>query len=124
MNASPESPVGQGRAGDGRPRLEPDSLFVELMPARADEGRTMTAQASLGSAGQRLIPRRPPGRCKRQARTFSAEIRRLRAEGYSFEVIREALAEAGVIVSNSTVQREAARGTSPTESTPAADTSP
>lgn len=124
MNVPPEDPVGQGQTVNGRPRLEPDSAFVELMPTRAAEGRTTTAQASFGSAGQRLIPRRPPGRCNRKARTFSEEIRRLRAEGYSFEVIREALAEAGVVVSNSTVQREAARGTSPTESAPAADTSP
>lgn len=124
MNASPESPVGQGRAGDGRPRLEPDSLFAKLMPTRADEGRTMTKQASLVGAGQRLIARRPPGRCNRKARTFSTEIRRLRAAGCSLEVIREALAAAGVVVSKSTVQREAARGTSPTESAPAADTSP
>jgi hypothetical protein len=124
MNAPPDNSAGHGQVEDSRPRLEPDSLFVEVMPTRADEGRTMTAQASLGSAGQRLIPRRPPGRCNRKARTFSAEIRRLRAEGYSLDVIREALAEAGVVVSKSTVQREAARGTSPTESAPAADTSP
>ena len=123
MNAPPEKPAGPGQAEDGRPRLEPDSLFVELMPTRADEGRTVAAQASLGSAGQRLIPRRPPGRCNRKARTFSAEIRRLRAEGYALEVIREALLDAGVVVSKSTVQREAARGTSPCESAPAADPS-
>jgi IS30 family transposase len=43
------------------------------------------------------------------AGAFSQEIRRLRAEGYSFEAIREALAKAGVAVSNSTVQREARR---------------
>ena len=84
----------------------------------------MTAQASFKCAGQRLIPRQPPGRCCRKASTFSAEITRLRAEGYSFEAIREALAEAGVVVSNSTVQREAARGTSPSESSHAVDTSP
>jgi hypothetical protein len=124
MNAPPENPVGQAQAKEGRPRLEPDSMFVEMMPRRADQGRTMTAQASLGGAGQRLIPRRPPGRCNRKAGTFSAEVRRLRAEGYSFEVIREALAGAGVVVSNSTVQREAARRTSLAESAPASDPSP
>jgi spermidine synthase len=34
---------------------------------------------------------------------------RLHAEGYTFEAIREALADAGVVVSNTTVQREVAR---------------
>jgi hypothetical protein len=33
----------------------------------------------------------------------------LRSQGYTFEAIREALADAGVKVSNSTVQREVAR---------------
>ncbi len=37
------------------------------------------------------------------------EIVQLRAQGYTFEAIREALAAAGIHVSNSTVQREAAR---------------
>jgi hypothetical protein len=56
-----------------------------------------------------LIPERPPGRGTRKARAFAAEIARLRAEGYTCEAIREALAAAGVQVSKSTVQREAAR---------------
>lgn len=124
MNFPTEDSAGQGRAKDGQPRLEPDSMSIELIPPRAHGGRAMTAQAHLEGSGQRLNPRRPPGRCNRKASTFSAEIRRLRAEGYTFEVIREALAEAGVLVSNSTVQREAARGTSPSGSAPAADTAP
>lgn len=56
-----------------------------------------------------LVPKRPPGRSTRKARAFEAEIRLLRAQGYTFEAIREALAEAGVHVSKSTVQREVAR---------------
>jgi len=56
-----------------------------------------------------LVPVRPPGPNARKARAFAAEIARLRAQGYTFEAIREALACAGVLVSNSTVQREAAR---------------
>ena len=56
-----------------------------------------------------LVPVRPPGPNARKARAFAAEIARLRAQGYTFEAIREALAGAGVHVSNSTVQREAAR---------------
>jgi hypothetical protein len=51
----------------------------------------------------------PPGRSTRKARGFGAEIRELRAMGYSFQSIRQALAQAGVKVSKSTVQREAAR---------------
>jgi hypothetical protein len=124
MNAPPENPVGQGRAEDGRPRLEPDSLLVDLMPKHADEGRTMATHGSPAGAERRLIPRRPPGRCNRKAGSFSAEIRRLRAEGYSLDVIREALAAAGVVVSTSTVQREAARGKALSGSGPTADTSP
>ena len=56
-----------------------------------------------------LVPVRPPGPNARKARAFAAEIIQLRAQGYTFEAIREALAGAGVLVSNSTVQREAAR---------------
>lgn len=107
----------RGQVDDVRPRLEPDSLSVERIPLHADEVRTMTGPPSIRSAEQRLTPRRPPGRSNRKARTFAEEIRRLRAEGHSFEVIREALADAGVIVSNSTVQREAARGLSPSQTT-------
>jgi hypothetical protein len=57
----------------------------------------------------KLAPKHPPGRRTRKARAFEAEIRQLRAEGYTFESIRTALADAGVHVSRSTVQREAAR---------------
>lgn len=56
-----------------------------------------------------LVPVRPPGPNARKARAFSADILLLRSQGYTFEAIREALAGAGVHVSNSTVQREAAR---------------
>ena len=57
----------------------------------------------------KLAPTGPPGRITRKARAFASEILQLRAQGYTFEAIREALAGAGVLVSNSTVQREAAR---------------
>jgi hypothetical protein len=56
-----------------------------------------------------LTPRQPPGRSSRKARAFEAEIRQLHAQGYSFEAIREALADAGIHVSKSTVQREMSR---------------
>lgn len=55
-----------------------------------------------------LIPKRPPGRLSRKARAYADDIRRLYAEGYTLEAIREALAEQGVQVSKSTVQREVA----------------
>ena len=42
-------------------------------------------------------------------RAYSAEIHRLQADGYTYDEIREALADAGVVVSRSTVQREGAR---------------
>jgi hypothetical protein len=57
----------------------------------------------------RLNPKSPPGRSNRKARAFSAEIARLRMDGYGCQAIREALADAGVVVSKSTVQREVAR---------------
>ena len=61
----------------------------------------------------KLIPIRPPGPNARKARAFAAEIWQLRARGYTFEAIREALAAVGVNVSNSTVQREANRHAAP-----------
>ena len=57
----------------------------------------------------RLNPKHPPGRVDRKARAFEPEIARLRSEGYTCEAIRAALADVGVDVSLSTVQREAAR---------------
>lgn len=56
-----------------------------------------------------LYPLRPPGSAQRKALAFAPEIQRLRGEGYTVEAIREALAAAGVVVSRSTVQREANR---------------
>jgi hypothetical protein len=40
----------------------------------------------------KLTPKRPPGQSNRKALAYSSDIRRLRAEGYTFEVIGEALA--------------------------------
>lgn len=57
----------------------------------------------------KLVPIRPPGPNARKSRAFEADILQLRAQGYTFEAIREALAVAGINVSNSTVQREVAR---------------
>jgi len=57
----------------------------------------------------KLVPKEPPGRRTRKARGFAPDMRELRAQGYTFEAIREALAAAGVHVSKATVQREVAR---------------
>ena len=61
----------------------------------------------------RLNPQHPPGRVNRKARAFEPEIARLRSEGYTCEAIRLALADIGMNVSLSTVQREAARSSKP-----------
>ena len=95
--------------GAVKPRREPDSSLFELISEQPSEDRTMVGSASSGGGELRLMPRRPPGRCHAKARAFAGEMGRLHAEGYTFEAIREALADAGVVVSNTTVQREVAR---------------
>jgi predicted component of type VI protein secretion system len=70
-----------------------------------------------------LLPRRPAGRANRKALAFAAEILRLRAEGHSFEAIRDALADAGVKVNASTVRREVLRCRS-TPATPSVTATP
>jgi hypothetical protein len=57
-----------------------------------------------------LQTRRPPGHAKRKALTYATEILSLRALGHSYSAIREALEDAGVMVSISTVRREVLRG--------------
>ncbi|WP_439113345.1 hypothetical protein [Hydrogenophaga sp.] len=59
----------------------------------------------------KLVPTDPPGRSSRKSKRFAQEMRELRAQGYTFEAIRMALAAVGVHVSNATVQREVARAT-------------
>ena len=56
-----------------------------------------------------LILKRPPGRLNRKALEFAPEIQRLHWQGHSCEAIRQALAEAGVLVSRSTVTRGVTR---------------
>ncbi len=63
-----------------------------------------------------LHPRRPPGHAKRKALSYAAEIVSLRLQGHTLAAIREALEDAGVRVSLSTVRREAMRGALPTSS--------
>jgi len=57
-----------------------------------------------------LQTRRPPGHAKRKALTYAADIIHLRLQGYTLSAIREALEDAGVPVSISTVRREVLKG--------------
>ena len=59
----------------------------------------------------RLVPTQPPSHGRRKAWQFETEIVQLRAEGYTLDAIRTALANAGVHVTISTVRREANRAT-------------
>lgn len=72
----------------------------------------------------KLSPKDPPGRSTRRARGFATDIGLLRAQGYTFDAIRQALDEAGVKVSKSTVQREMARLASTSTSGSVAVTEP
>jgi hypothetical protein len=65
--------------------------------------------ALISSAAVSLQPRRPPGHGNRKALAFARDIVRLRGEGHSLAAIRDALADAGVIVSISTIHREVQR---------------
>lgn len=56
-----------------------------------------------------LQPKRPPGRADRKAAAYTCEILRLRAEGYTYETIREALADVGIELSESALRREVRR---------------
>ena len=56
-----------------------------------------------------LQPKREPGRNDRKAAAYAREILRLRLEGYTFESIREALADVGVAVTGTTLRREIRR---------------
>jgi len=56
-----------------------------------------------------LQPKRPPGRNDRKAAVYASEIVRLRSAGYTYEAIREALAEIGIKLSTSALRREVRR---------------
>jgi hypothetical protein len=65
-----------------------------------------------------LTPKLPPGRANRKALAYTADIQRLRASGYTFEAIRLALSDAGLVVSRTTLKREAAKGRVATRAVP------
>ncbi len=56
-----------------------------------------------------LTPKLPPGRSNRKALAYTAEIRRLRDSGYSFDAIRLTLLELGLKVGVTTLKREVAK---------------
>jgi hypothetical protein len=56
-----------------------------------------------------LQPKRQPGRVDRKAAAFVVEISQLRSAGYTYEAIREAVADAGIEVSTSALRREVRR---------------
>ena len=56
-----------------------------------------------------LQPKRQPGRTDRKAAVYASEILRLRAEGYTFAAIREALADVAIDLSTSALRREVRR---------------
>lgn len=62
-----------------------------------------------------LQPRREPGRSDRKAAAYASEILRLRTEGYTFEAIREALADVGIRLSESALRREVRRHQRPAD---------
>jgi hypothetical protein len=57
-----------------------------------------------------LQPRRPPGHGKRKALVYALDIMNLRRAGHSYASIRDALEDAGVRVTISTVRREVLKG--------------
>jgi hypothetical protein len=81
-----------------------------------------------------LQPKRQPGRTDRKAAAYASEIARLRSDGYTYEAIREALADVGIALSTSALRREVRRlrmqtngvpsGLQPSARTPANAASP
>lgn len=56
-----------------------------------------------------LHPKRQPGRADRKAAAYASEIVRLRRAGYTYEAIREAIAQVGIDLSTSALRREVRR---------------
>ncbi len=86
-----------------------DDSPVEIIAAsghqREDTASTMTTLDI-----KALQPQLPPGRANRKALAYTPEIQRLRALGYTFDAIRLALLDIGIVVGLTTVKREAAHG--------------
>jgi hypothetical protein len=56
-----------------------------------------------------LHPKRPPGRVDRKVAAYAPQIAELRSAGYTYEAIREALLDVGVVASTSALRREMQR---------------
>ncbi|MBL0726099.1 hypothetical protein [Piscinibacter sp. HJYY11] len=56
-----------------------------------------------------LQPKRPPGRVDRKAGAYAAEILRMRAEGYTYAAILEALQDVGITTTEASLRREVRR---------------
>ncbi len=88
---------------------EPHAGQVRVESESGPDQDRVESESVLIHPAEVLAPSSPPGRRNRKGRAFEDQIARLRAEGYTLEAIRDALAAVGVHVSKSTVQREAAR---------------
>ncbi len=109
------------RSGDGCDGKAPEpGAKVDAKPPRSrrliDEShREQVARTHLDWSGRhcgaivQLQPKRPPGRADRKAAAYASEIVRLRAEGYTYEAIREALTGVGIELSESALRREVRR---------------
>jgi hypothetical protein len=56
-----------------------------------------------------LQPKRPPGRVDRKAGAYATEILRMRAEGYTYAAILEALEDVGITTTETSLRREVRR---------------
>ncbi len=56
-----------------------------------------------------LQPKRPPGRVDRKAGAYATEILRMRAEGYTYAAILEALEDVGITTTEASLRREVRR---------------
>jgi hypothetical protein len=97
----------------GRRGLRDTNSMIPRSKSSRGALRVRATLARLSAPAMGLLPRRPPGHGNRKALAFASDILRLRGEGHSLEAIREALEDAGVVVSISTVHREVARGSTP-----------
>lgn len=108
------------RVTPSRSESPPGRKWVEVNQVEPEPNRPTSApaQARAGDAPGGTVsvvgmvnvqPKHPPGQRSRKARRYVDQIRNLKAQGYTLDDIREALADAGVVVSKSTVQREASR---------------
>ncbi|HWH81306.1 MAG TPA: hypothetical protein VNU71_03625 [Burkholderiaceae bacterium] len=113
-SASPGAHATGRRRSLSRSHLEPDA---EPLKKRRNSARWVAPHrykfAVLSRPTRKpaveLNPKRPPGRADRKAAAYAMEIVRLRSAGYTFEAIREAMADVGIELSTSALRREVRR---------------